>query len=66
MNISEQELKELLKSAIIEVFEERGDLLRDIVEEAFEEMALSRAIEEGEKTELIKKEQVFNILKDQA
>jgi hypothetical protein len=66
MNISEQELKKLLKSAIIEVFEERGDLLRDIVEEAFEEMALSRAIEEGEKTELIKREQVFNILKDQA
>lgn len=66
MNISEQELKDLLKSAIVEVFEERGDLLRDIVEEAFEEMALSRAIEEGEKTELIKREQVFNILKDQA
>lgn len=66
MNISEQELKELLKSAIVEVFEERGDLLRDIVEEAFEEVALSRAIEEGEKTELIKREQVFNILKDKA
>lgn len=66
MNISEQELKELLKSAIVEVFEERGDLLRDIVEEAFEEMALARAIEEGEKTKLIKREQVFNILKDQA
>lgn len=60
MNISEQELKDLLKSAIVEVFEERGDLLRDIAEEAFEEMALSRAIEEGEKTELIKREQVFD------
>lgn len=67
MNISanKDELKELVKSAIVEVLEERSDLLRDIIEEAFEEIALAQAIEEGQQTEIVSKDQVLNILKDQ-
>lgn len=65
MSISEDQLKELVKSAIVEVLEERSDLLRDIVEEAFEEIALVQAVEEGQQTEIVGKDQVFGIFEDQ-
>jgi len=67
MNISvnEDQLKELVKSAIVEVLEERSDLLRGIVEEAFEEIALAQAVEEGQQTEIVSKDQVFSIFEDQ-
>lgn len=43
--------KDLLKFANIEVFEERRDFLRQLIEEAIEDMALAKAIEEDEDTE---------------
>ncbi len=51
VSIDEAKLKELLKSAVLEVIEERRDLVKEIVEEAIEEMALTRAINEGLATE---------------
>ena len=41
------------------VLEERRDLLHEVVEAALEDVALVRAIAEGESTELIKREAVF-------
>ena len=61
--VSQDQLKELVKAAIAEVLEERRDLLRDVIEEAMEDIALSRAIEEGEGTEIISRDAVFNLLK---
>ena len=43
--LDEEKLKSLFKAAIIEVLEERGDLVREAIEEAIEEIALARAIE---------------------
>ena len=51
-----------LKSAIVEILEERKDLLRDLLEEAFEDIALARAIEEGEQSELIGRDEVLKTL----
>ncbi len=65
ISVSEDQLKELVKSAIVEVLQERSDLLRDIVEEAFEEIALAQAVEEGQQTEIVSKDQVFSIFEDQ-
>jgi hypothetical protein len=45
----EQRLKEVVKSAIVEVLEERKDLVREVIEEALEDAALARAIEEGDR-----------------
>jgi hypothetical protein len=61
----EGRLKDLFKAAIIEVLEERSDLLRGIVEEAFEEIALARAIAEGEHTEVVSRDRVFELFQDQ-
>lgn len=43
----EERLKEVVKSALVEVLEERKDLVREVIEEALEDAALARAIEEG-------------------
>jgi hypothetical protein len=60
--VDEDRLKELLKAAIIEVLEERRELLRSLIEEALEDVAFARAIEEGETTELINRSEVLEIL----
>ena len=58
----ERRLKGLLKSALTEVLEERGDLLRDAVRESFEDMALLRATQAGEKTPLTSRRKIFQQL----
>ena len=58
-SIDEAKLKELLKSALVEVLEERRDLVKEILEEAIEEIGLTRAIKEGLATEATSRAEVF-------
>jgi len=60
--IDDATLKEALKSAILEILEERKDLMREVLEAALEDIALARAIEEGERSELVTRDEVFNAL----
>ncbi len=60
--MNEAQLKEILKEAIVEVFEERRDLIGDLIEEALEDVALARAIEKGEDSEFVGRDEVFKIL----
>ncbi len=46
--VDEQQMKELIKAAVTEVLLERRDLLPDALEETLEDIALARAIAEGE------------------
>ena len=62
VTIAEDRLKEVLKAAVIEVLEERSDLVREIVEEALEDLALAHAIEEGESSEVVGRDHVFGLL----
>ena len=67
VSIDEQRLKDLLKSAVIEVLEERRDLLLDVLfEEAAEDAALARGIEEGERTDVVSRSEVFQTLDAEA
>jgi hypothetical protein len=61
-SIEEDRLKELLKTAIVEVLEERRELVRDVFEEALEDVALVRAIEDGGQSPLISRDEVFKLL----
>ena len=63
--IDEGKLKELIKTALVEVLESRQDLVREIVEDAMEDLAFSRAIEQGLESEQIPREEVFAILEGQ-
>lgn len=60
--IDEEKLKDLLKSAVIEAFEERRDLLQGIVEDALEDIALAQAIDEGLGSGPASRGEVFAIL----
>ena len=60
--VEERRLKGLLKSAVAEVLEERRDLLRDALSESFEDVALIRAIQRGEKTPLTSRKKIFQRL----
>jgi hypothetical protein len=60
--IDEQRLKELLKAAVAEAFEERRELISDAVWEAMEDLALVRAIQEGQASAQISREEVFRVL----
>lgn len=55
----EAQLKSIFKAALVEVMEERRDLIRDAVEEALEEIALARAIEKGKNSETVSRDEVF-------
>ena len=58
----DERLKRLLKAAILEVLEERKELLQEAITEAMEDVALSRAIEEGLQTKSVGREEVFRTL----
>lgn len=58
----EEKLKDLLKSALVEALKENRGLVQDIVEEALEDIALSRAIEQGLGSEPISRDEVFTML----
>ena len=62
MSVNEAQLKEMLKSAIAEVLEERRDFVKEIVEEAIEDIGLTHAIDEGMVSEDVHRSEVFSIL----
>jgi hypothetical protein len=62
LSVDEGKLKDLLKTAILEFLEERKDLVRDLLEEALEDIVLVRAIEAGEQTGTVSRDEVFKVL----
>lgn len=62
ISIDDAKLKDLLKSAVAEVFEERREFVKEIIEEAMEDVALARAIDEGASSKVVSREEVFSIL----
>ena len=60
--LEERRLKGLLKTAVAEVLEERQDLLRDALRDSFEEMAMIRAIQLGEKSPITSRKKIFQRL----
>jgi hypothetical protein len=60
--IDEKELKDLVKSAVAEALQEQRAMVKEIVDEAIEEIALARAIDEGLDTKPATREEIFHIL----
>ena len=55
-------IKELFKQAMIEVIQEQKDLFSGLFANAIEDIALVNAIKEGEETESVSREEVFQTL----
>lgn len=53
------QLKELIKTAIVEILQEQQEVFTDIIIEAIEDIGLVKAIEEGESTELVSGKAIF-------
>lgn len=64
--IDDSKLKQLLKEVLVETLEEKRDVFHDLITEALEDIALVRAIQEGEGTETVGKQEIFNILEGQS
>jgi hypothetical protein len=62
VNLDEKQTKELFKQAIKEMLEQRNDALYDALAEVMEDIALARAIQEGELSENVSREEIFNVL----
>ena len=58
----ERRLKVLLKDAVTEVLEERQDILRAAMQESLEDMAMLKAIQDGEKSPLVSRKKIFRRL----
>jgi DNA-binding TFAR19-related protein (PDSD5 family) len=60
---NEAKLKKLLKAVVVEVLEERNDLVRDALAEAVEDAGMIQAIQEGSRSAPIGRDTVFRILR---
>ena len=64
--IDEGRIKQLFKEALVEVLEERKDILYELLTEVMEDIALVHAIQEGEDTEPVSKQEVLKLLEEPA
>jgi hypothetical protein len=56
------QFKELLKASIIEVFQENREEFSKLLSEIIEDIAMERAIQEGEATKTFSRDAIFKIL----
>ncbi|GAA6623084.1 hypothetical protein [Scytonema sp. NUACC26] len=66
INLDENKLKEIFKMAIVELMQEQKEVFSDLFAEIIEDIALEKAIQEGEKTEKISREAIMKILDKKA
>ena len=62
VTLDERQIKDLFKQAVLELFQERRDLLYDLLAEVIEDFALANAIRQGESTEMVSRAEVLRIL----
>ena len=62
LTADETKLTKLLKAAVVEVLQERRDLLRDALADAVEDIGMTRAIGLGSRSKTVSRTEVFKIL----
>ena len=60
--MDEGKLKQIFKEALAEMLEEKKNIFHDIVMETMEDIAMSRAIQEGQGSGTATKKEIFDIL----
>ena len=60
--LNSDQLKEVLKATIIELFQENREEVSKLLSEIIEDIAMEIAIQEGEETETVSREAIFKIL----
>lgn len=62
LNLDEDKIKQPFKIALTEVIQEQKEVFSDLLAEIIEDIALEKAIKEGEDTETVSREAIFKIL----
>ena len=66
ITLNSEQLKDVSKSAIVELLQDNKEEFYKLFAEIFEDLAMERAIEEGEATELVSREAIFQILESRS
>ena len=61
-SLDDQHMKELIKQALLELFQERRDLFYDLFEELIEDVGLANAMREGENSKIVSEREVMRAL----
>jgi predicted Zn-dependent protease with MMP-like domain len=64
VSTEDEKFKELVKEALIDVLEERQDLVKNILVEAIEDVALGKAIGQGLGSDPIPRNEVIELLEE--
>ncbi len=64
--LNADQLKEILKSAIVELIRDNREEVSEFLAEIIEDIAMERAIAEGETTELTSRDSIFQLLEPKA
>jgi len=66
ITLNPEQIKEILKSAIVELIRDNREEVSEFLAEIIEDVAMERAIAEGETTELVSRESIFQLLEPKA
>lgn len=61
ITLNPEQLKEILKSAIVELIRDNRKEVSEFLAEIIEDVAIEQAIAEGETTELVSRESIFQL-----
>ncbi|MEM9924826.1 MAG: hypothetical protein AAF915_13905 [Cyanobacteria bacterium P01_D01_bin.50] len=64
LNLDSDQIKQIFKTVLVEVIQENKEVFSDLFAEVIEDIALAKAIKEGENTETVSREAIFNILRN--
>ena len=62
ITLNPDQLKDILKSAIVELMRDNRKEVSEFLAEVIEDLAMEQAIAEGETTELVSRESIFRLL----
>jgi hypothetical protein len=63
LSLEDKHTKDLMKQALLELFQERRDLFADLFDELIEDVGLGNAMREAEGSGIVSKEEVMTILR---
>ena len=65
IQLEQEEMKSLIKESISEAFEQNREYFAQIIEEIIEDKFFLKALKEGEETDFVSRDEIFNALKNE-
>jgi len=62
LTLDKPEFKQLLKATIRELIQEEREMFSELLVEALEDIAMEKAIKEGENSEVVSRDEIFKML----